>query len=99
MLPVCFLWRAVCVGARFAYSARMANAGNWPVIVVEGLLVAGGALAFAWWQLRDLKKEQQKRDAAKAQQAAAAANATASPPPAADSQRDSHTDSHINPPR
>ncbi|MGL4573676.1 MAG: hypothetical protein ACRCV9_02685 [Burkholderiaceae bacterium] len=32
-------------------------------IVTELFLVFGGALAFAWWQLRDLKKEAEKRRA------------------------------------
>ena len=36
-----------------------------PLIVVEIVLVLGGALAFAWWQLRDLKREREKREAAK----------------------------------
>jgi hypothetical protein len=39
----------------------MSSAGHWPIILVEGVLVAGGALAFAWWQLRDLKKEQARK--------------------------------------
>jgi hypothetical protein len=30
---------------------------NFPFIVVELFLVLGGALAFGWWQMRDLKKE------------------------------------------
>jgi Tfp pilus assembly protein PilV len=70
----------------------MSSAGNWPVIVVEGILVAGGALAFAWWQLRDLKKERQKKEQqaqAKAQQveqsaaqpAAKAADSSSTAPP------------------
>jgi hypothetical protein len=41
----------------------MSEAGHWPIILVEGVLVAGGVLAFAWWQLRDLKKEAQKKQA------------------------------------
>lgn len=32
-----------------------------PLIVVEVLLVFGGALAFAWWQFRDLRLEREKR--------------------------------------
>lgn len=33
-----------------------------PLIVVEVLLVFGGALAFAWWQFRDLRREREKRE-------------------------------------
>jgi hypothetical protein len=36
---------------------------NLPFIVIELFLVAGGALAFGFWQLRDLKKERLKREA------------------------------------
>jgi predicted negative regulator of RcsB-dependent stress response len=39
---------------------------NLPIIVVELVMVFGGALAFAWWQLRDLKKEKEKSKAKKA---------------------------------
>jgi hypothetical protein len=39
-----------------------------PLILVEVLLVFGGAVAFAWWQFRDLKREREKREAAKRQQ-------------------------------
>jgi len=31
-----------------------------PVILIEGVLIFGGVLAFGWWQLRSLKKDQQK---------------------------------------
>ncbi len=31
-----------------------------PVILIEVVLVFGGVLLFAWWQLRDLKKECEK---------------------------------------
>jgi hypothetical protein len=36
-----------------------------PLIVVEVVLVLGGALAFAWWQFRDLASERRKREEAK----------------------------------
>lgn len=36
-----------------------------PLILVEVVLVFGGAVAFAWWQFRDLKREREKREAAK----------------------------------
>ena len=31
-----------------------------PVILIEVVLVFGGVLLFAWWQLRDLRKEREK---------------------------------------
>jgi hypothetical protein len=31
-----------------------------PIILFEGVLVFGGVLLFAWWQLRDLRKEREK---------------------------------------
>lgn len=31
-----------------------------PIILIEVVLVFGGVLLFAWWQLRDLKKERKK---------------------------------------
>jgi hypothetical protein len=40
-----------------------------PVILIEGILVFGGVLLFAWWQLRDLKREREK-DLRKKQEAA-----------------------------
>lgn len=44
-----------------------------PLIIVELLMVFGGALAFAWWQFRDLKREREKREAARRAQAEQAA--------------------------
>ena len=31
-----------------------------PVILIEVVLVFGGILLFAWWQLRDLRNEREK---------------------------------------
>ncbi len=31
-----------------------------PIILIEVVFVFGGVLLFAWWQLRDLKKERKK---------------------------------------
>ena len=31
-----------------------------PIILIEAILVFGGVLLFAWWQLRDLRKEREK---------------------------------------
>lgn len=36
-----------------------------PLVVVEIVLVFGGAVAFAWWQFRDLARERAKREAAR----------------------------------
>jgi hypothetical protein len=36
--------------------------GHWPLILIEVLLVFGGAVAFAWWQFRDLARERRKRE-------------------------------------
>lgn len=47
--------------------------GNTPIIVVELVLVLGGALAFAWWQLRDVKRDQEKAAAERARAVAARA--------------------------
>jgi hypothetical protein len=41
---------------------------HWPIIVIELLLVGGGALAFGWWQLRELKRLRQEREAKKTQE-------------------------------
>ena len=48
-----------------------------PLIVVEVLLVFGGAVAFAWWQFRDLARERAKREAAKKAAPSAAKDADA----------------------
>lgn len=34
-------------------------------IVIELVLIFGGALAFGWWQLRELDREKKKREAAR----------------------------------
>lgn len=34
--------------------------GALPLILVEGILVFGGVLAFAWWQFRDLRRERER---------------------------------------
>lgn len=38
-----------------------------PVILIEVALVFGGVLLFAWWQLRDLRKEREKEQKRKEQ--------------------------------
>lgn len=49
---------------------------NWPIVLIEGIVVFGGALAFAWWQLRDIKRDQ--RRAAEKKKAAADVQASGS---------------------
>jgi len=39
-----------------------------PVILFEVVLVFGGVLLFAWWQLRDLRKERKKDQKKKEQE-------------------------------
>ena len=33
---------------------------HWPLILIEGVLVFGGALAFGWWQLRSVKRDRER---------------------------------------
>jgi hypothetical protein len=42
--------------------------GFGPVILIEVILVFGGVLLFAWWQLRDLRKEREKNQKKKEQE-------------------------------
>lgn len=37
------------------------DGSNWPIVLIEIVLVFGGVLAFGWWQLRDLDRERRKR--------------------------------------
>lgn len=39
---------------------------NLPIVLIEGLLVLGGALLFGWWQLRSIRRDQQKAAAERA---------------------------------
>jgi hypothetical protein len=60
-------------------------ASNLPLLLIEGVLVFGGALAFGWWQLRSLERDRQallrqRADEAARQAAADAAEADASSP-------------------
>ena len=43
---------------------------NLPIIVIELVLVFGGALLFGWWQLRSIKRDQQAAAAKKLAEAA-----------------------------
>jgi hypothetical protein len=51
-----------------------------PFIVIELVLIFGGAMAIAWWQIRDVKRAQEEtrraREAAEAAARASAADAT-----------------------
>jgi hypothetical protein len=38
-----------------------------PVILIEVVMVFGGVLLFAWWQLRDIRKEREKNQQKKEQ--------------------------------
>lgn len=51
---------------------------NLPIVLIEGVLVLGGALLFGWWQLRDVKRDQ---EAAARRKAEAAKAASAGPDP------------------
>ena len=42
-----------------------------PFILVEVVLVFGAAMAFAWWQFRDLRREREKREQRQRQERAA----------------------------
>ncbi len=44
---------------------------NWPLLLIEGVLVFGGALLFGWWQLREIDRDQ--REARRRREAEAAA--------------------------
>lgn len=50
-----------------------------PIILIELVLVFGGVLAFAWWQLRSVKRDRLK--AAQEREAAAAKGAQAAKQP------------------
>lgn len=54
--------------------------GNTAIIVlIEGVMVLGGALLFGWWQLRSVKRDQ--AEAARRKAEAAKAQAEDRPPP------------------
>jgi hypothetical protein len=41
---------------------------NTPIIIIEVVLVFGGALAFYFWQMRDLDRESKRRKARESDQ-------------------------------
>ncbi len=40
-----------------------------PIFLIEGILVFGGAMAFALWQIRDVNKRQEERRRREGEQA------------------------------
>lgn len=34
---------------------------HWALILIEGVLILGGVLLFAWWQLGSMAREQRER--------------------------------------
>jgi predicted negative regulator of RcsB-dependent stress response len=42
---------------------------NLPIVLIEVVLIFGGVLAFAWWQLHEIKVDQRKAAAERAAQA------------------------------
>jgi predicted negative regulator of RcsB-dependent stress response len=55
---------------------------NWPIVLIEGIMIFGGALAFGWWQLHEIKRDQRiaaekKKAATEAKQNADSAPTTA----------------------
>lgn len=34
--------------------------GHWPLVLIELVLVFGGALAFGWWQLRSIERDRRE---------------------------------------
>lgn len=47
------------------------ESNHWPLILIEGVLVFGGALAFGWWQLRSVRRDREQAQRDRAAQAAA----------------------------
>jgi predicted negative regulator of RcsB-dependent stress response len=45
---------------------------NLPIVLIEVVLIFGGVLAFAWWQLHEIKVDQRKAAAERAKTAARA---------------------------
>lgn len=50
---------------------------HWPIILVEGVIVFGGALAFGWWQLRSIRMDREKAALLKAEELAKGSAETA----------------------
>ena len=41
--------------------------GNLPIVLIEVVLIFGSVLAFAWWQLHEIKVDQRKAAAQRAE--------------------------------
>lgn len=54
-----------------AITRRAAMNDMLPIVLIEGVLVLGGALLFGWWQLRSIERD--RRAAAERQRAREAA--------------------------
>lgn len=39
---------------------------HWPIILIEGVLVLGGVLAFGRWQFRSIRRDREKAAAERA---------------------------------
>lgn len=51
--------------------STVADRSNWPLLLIEGVLVFGGAMLFGWWQLREVERD---REAARRKREAEAAS-------------------------
>ena len=56
--------------------------GHLPLILIEVVLVFGGALAFGWWQFHEIKRDRAKAAAERARAATKASDSSGSAPPA-----------------
>lgn len=55
---------------------------NLPVILIEVVLVFGGVLLFAWWQLRSVARDQRRSAEQRERQREREQAAATAPPPA-----------------
>ena len=59
------------------------GSSNWPIVLIEVVLVFGGALAFGWWQLRSIERDRREAAERRAHEAASAPSQPPADPPAA----------------
>ena len=57
--------------------AAESASGHLPLILIEGVLFFGGALAFGWWQLRSVARDQAESRRQRAEEEARRASAEA----------------------
>jgi len=57
------------------------NSEHWPLILIEGVLVFGGALLFGWWQLRSVRKDREAAARARQEQNSTKSDKAAAEPP------------------